>query len=233
MQAFLSRRVDGDLPDRRRSTRRDTVRMLKRAGIPVVEGGNLTDDPIDMVVGYSNIDAAQRDHPLPAQAQATRRSATSAPSRRTTIARATAAPATRRRCAAARRQADPAALRSRPRSTSTPAPRRWASCSTAGRDVRAVFCSADALAVGALYECQRRGLAVPGDVAIAGFDDIVLAAQVVPALTTIRVPRYEIGKRAGTMLCDRLAKRPVRQQGRRRRLQADSADQRVTRKRMP
>ena len=74
----------------------------------------------------------------------------------------------------------------------------------------AIFCSADALAVGALAECQRRGVGVPGEVAIAGFDDIVLAAQVVPALTTIRVPRYEIGQRAGTMLCDRLAHRAVR-----------------------
>src|SRR4030095_15104502 len=55
--------------------------------------------------------------------------------------------------------------------------------------VRAVFCSADALAVGALAECQRRGVAVPGEVAVAGFDDIVLAAQVVPALTTIHVAR--------------------------------------------
>ena len=35
-------------------------------------------------------------------------------------------------------------------------------------------------------------------------------ARLTPALTTIRVPRYEIGQRAGTMLCDRLAKRPVR-----------------------
>jgi len=77
-------------------------------------------------------------------------------------------------------------------------------------DVRAVFCSADALAVGALFECQRRRLAIPADVAIAGFDDIPIAAQVVPALTTIRVPRYDIGLRAGKMLCDRLAKRSVR-----------------------
>jgi LacI family gluconate utilization system Gnt-I transcriptional repressor len=76
--------------------------------------------------------------------------------------------------------------------------------------VRAVFCSADALAVGALAECQRRGIAVPREMAIAGFDDIVLAAQVVPALTTIRVPRYGIGQRAGAMLCDRLAHRAVR-----------------------
>ena len=77
-------------------------------------------------------------------------------------------------------------------------------------DVRAVLCSADALAVGALFECQRRRLAIPGEVAIAGFDDIPIAKQVVPALTTIRVPRYDIGRRAGKMLCDRLAKRSVR-----------------------
>jgi LacI family gluconate utilization system Gnt-I transcriptional repressor len=76
--------------------------------------------------------------------------------------------------------------------------------------VRAVFCSADALAVGALFECQRRGIAVPRDIAIGGFDDVTLAAQVVPALTTIRVPRYEIGHRAGALLCDRLAHRTVR-----------------------
>ena len=77
--------------------------------------------------------------------------------------------------------------------------------------VRAVFCSADALAVGALYECQRRRLAVPGDIAIAGYDDIPIAGQVVPSLTTIRVPRYEIGRRAGAMICDRLAGRPVKE----------------------
>jgi LacI family gluconate utilization system Gnt-I transcriptional repressor len=76
--------------------------------------------------------------------------------------------------------------------------------------VRAVFCSADALAVGALYECQRRRLAIPGDIAIAGYDDIPIAGQVVPSLTTIRVPRYEIGQRAGAMLCARLAGRSVR-----------------------
>jgi LacI family gluconate utilization system Gnt-I transcriptional repressor len=78
-------------------------------------------------------------------------------------------------------------------------------------DVRAVFCSADALAVGALYECQRRGLSIPADVAIAGFDDIPIAAQIVPALSTLRVPRYEIGSRAGQMIRDRLSGRPVKE----------------------
>ena len=77
--------------------------------------------------------------------------------------------------------------------------------------VRAVFCSADALAVGALYECQRRALRIPDDIAIAGFDDIPIAAQVVPSLSTLRVPRYEMGRRAGAMICDRLAGRAVRE----------------------
>ena len=78
-------------------------------------------------------------------------------------------------------------------------------------DVRAVFCSADTLAVGALFEAQRRKLAIPARIAIAGFDDLDIASEVVPALTTLRVPRYEIGRKAGEMICERLAGRDVAQ----------------------
>ncbi len=52
--------------------------------------------------------------------------------------------------------------------------------------VRAVACSNDTLALGVLFEAQRRGLAVPGDLAVAGFGDLDFAAQTVPPLTTIR-----------------------------------------------
>jgi len=76
-------------------------------------------------------------------------------------------------------------------------------------DVRAVFCSADAIAVGALHECHRRKLAVPGRVAVAGFDDIPIAEHVAPELTTIRIPRYAIGRHAGEMIVRRLAGRPL------------------------
>ncbi|NIM51680.1 MAG: substrate-binding domain-containing protein [Gemmatimonadales bacterium] len=41
---------------------------------------------------------------------------------------------------------------------------------------------------------------MPGDLAIAGFDDIPLAALVTPSLTTCRVPRYELGARAMKLL---------------------------------
>ena len=77
-------------------------------------------------------------------------------------------------------------------------------------DVRAVFCSADAIAVGALYECQRRDLEISGRIAIAGFDDTPIAAQVVPSLTTLRVPRYYIGQRAGEMIRARLGGEKVK-----------------------
>jgi LacI family transcriptional regulator len=60
-------------------------------------------------------------------------------------------------------------------------------------ELTALECYNDLVAVGALQACADLGRRVPDDVAIAGFDDIVLAALVTPPLTTCRVPRYELG----------------------------------------
>ena len=68
----------------------------------------------------------------------------------------------------------------------------------------ALFCYNDLVAVGALQACVELGLAVPGDLAVAGYDDIPLAALVTPPLTTCRVPRYDLGARAVRLLLDRL-----------------------------
>lgn len=64
----------------------------------------------------------------------------------------------------------------------------------------AVVCGNDVLALGALFEAQALGLAVPGQVSITGFDDLELASQVSPGLTTIRVPAAEMGRRAADAL---------------------------------
>jgi LacI family gluconate utilization system Gnt-I transcriptional repressor len=72
-------------------------------------------------------------------------------------------------------------------------------------DLDALFCTSDVIALGALFECQRRRIAVPGSIAIAGMDDQEIASQCVPALSTMRMPRYEMGRRAATLLCRRLA----------------------------
>jgi LacI family gluconate utilization system Gnt-I transcriptional repressor len=67
-------------------------------------------------------------------------------------------------------------------------------------DCDAVFCCNDDLAHGALYQCQRRGIAVPGRLAVCGFNDLPASAWMHPSLTTIATPRYRIGFEAATVL---------------------------------
>lgn len=67
-------------------------------------------------------------------------------------------------------------------------------------DVDAIFLCNDDLAQGALLAALRQGIAVPKQIAITGFNDLPGSDQLVPSLTTIRTPRYEIGVQAATML---------------------------------
>lgn len=59
-----------------------------------------------------------------------------------------------------------------------------------------VFAVNDEMALGALAGLRARGMRVPDDVAVAGFDDIRALRNVVPSLTTVRVPLDEVGKQA-------------------------------------
>jgi LacI family transcriptional regulator len=76
----------------------------------------------------------------------------------------------------------------------------------------AVFCSNDYLALGAMKGAREMGLKLPEDLSIAGFDDIEIASYVVPALTTIRQPAYEMGKLGAELLFQRMTNpdKPVR-----------------------
>ena len=69
-------------------------------------------------------------------------------------------------------------------------------------DTDAVMCVSDLAAMGALNECHRRGWAVPGRVAVAGFGDFELAASCWPALTTVSVDPRGIGERTAAALLD-------------------------------
>lgn len=75
-------------------------------------------------------------------------------------------------------------------------------------DMDAVFAASDVLAVGAMLECHRQGWQVPKDIAIAGLDDSVIASQLTPALTTVKFPRYDIGRLIGEQLLARLSGQP-------------------------
>jgi LacI family gluconate utilization system Gnt-I transcriptional repressor len=78
-------------------------------------------------------------------------------------------------------------------------------------DCDAVFCCNDDLAQGMLYECQRRRIAVPQQLAISGFNDLAASACTCPSITTIATPRYAIGREAARMLLDAIkSKAPPR-----------------------
>jgi LacI family transcriptional regulator len=64
----------------------------------------------------------------------------------------------------------------------------------------AVFASNDLMAIGAMRAVTQKGLRVPEDVSIVGFDDIELASYISPALTTVRQPKMEMGKTAVDLL---------------------------------
>ncbi len=67
-----------------------------------------------------------------------------------------------------------------------------------------IVCGNDILALGVLFECLGRGIRVPEQVSITGFDGIDLAAHVTPALTTVNVPSAEMGVFAADYLAARL-----------------------------
>jgi len=71
----------------------------------------------------------------------------------------------------------------------------------------AVFARNDFAAIGALRAAQKLGLRVPDDIAIAGFDNIPLAAFTPIALTTVEQPIAEQGSAAAKFLLDRVEKR--------------------------
>ncbi len=206
VRAFLSRRVDAMYLTGILHTKA-TREMLARAALPVVEGGSLTRKPLDMLVGYSNKEAAvhvtrhllAQGHRKLGYIGAWPRDNDRARDRRRGFAAA---------CQAAGLARDDSWYVDTDLALPAGAAAMGALLAR-HPDVDAVFCSADTLAVGAMLEAQRRGLAIPRDVAIAGFDDLDLAAQMVPPLTTLRVPRYAIGEQAGALIADRLAGRPV------------------------
>jgi LacI family gluconate utilization system Gnt-I transcriptional repressor len=70
--------------------------------------------------------------------------------------------------------------------------------------IDAIFFTADVMAVGALFECHRRGWKVPSRIAISSFDDVDLLRHVIPTITTLRIPREEIGQKSAEILMARL-----------------------------
>jgi len=72
-----------------------------------------------------------------------------------------------------------------------------------------VFCSSDLLALGVLTEARVRGVDVPRQLAVIGFGDLAFAADLDPALSTVRIKGDAIGRQAAQFIVDRVEGREV------------------------
>lgn len=175
--------------------------MLEAASCPVIEVMDVDGQPIDLCVGTSQVEAGElmADHLV-----ATGR-------RRIGYVGAWGERPDRSR---KRREAFAAALARRglglavhieeaPSSLMT----GRAGCAAilaAHPDLDAIHFANDDLALGALYLCLDNGIAVPDDLALAGFNGLDLVAMIAPRLTTIVNPRFEMGRCAARLLRRRL-----------------------------
>jgi LacI family gluconate utilization system Gnt-I transcriptional repressor len=74
-----------------------------------------------------------------------------------------------------------------------------------------IFCTNDDLAIGALYACQRNGISIPDQIAIAGFHGHDISQAMVPRLATVITPREQMGQQAAEQLLKRLKGEPIDQ----------------------
>ncbi len=172
-------------------------RMLAEAAIPVIQTMEVTDDPIDIVIGLSQEDAgyAATRHLIQLGHRHIGQMAVPLDSR------------ARQRVKGYQRAMTEAGLE--PFHVSMDAPSTFAYGAELigtmlGRwpQMTALFAGNDNLALGAMFAVQRRGMKVPDDLSIVGFNDLDFAATSFPSLTTVATPRYKIGERAAAIVLE-------------------------------
>lgn len=201
VSAFLERRADAMVVTGVTHSPM-TKRLLRNAGVPVVEMWNIAPRPIDTLIGFSNFEAARKMTLFLA-------------SRGYRNIGFLGGITTNNDRTSDRERGYLAALEElgiagvEKRIVRTPFDFRMGGAAIAelvskNPSLDAVFAASDVLAIGAILECNRCGWSVPGKIAIAGMDDSALGGQLSPKLTTVRIPRYEIGTVVGKHLIERL-----------------------------
>lgn len=182
-------------------------KLLQKMNCPVVQVMEIGPDPIDMIVGCDQREAGR----------AAARHLIDKGYRRIGFLGARMDPRAQRRLAGYRDVLQAAQIAEDERLVqTTPKP---SSYTTGGQllsdllarcpDIDAVFCNNDDVALGALFECQRRGISVPHQMGIVGFNDLDVVSCSVPTITSVRTFRYQTGLTAVQMILARLSKQPV------------------------
>jgi len=78
-----------------------------------------------------------------------------------------------------------------------------------GIQVKSIFASNDLIALGALKALLKRGINVPGEISLVGYDDIPTSSIVTPSLTTVEQPKYLMGEKAAQLLLEQIADKEV------------------------
>ena len=200
LEAVIGRRPDGIFlagvlrPGRARS-------RLVAAGIPVVESWDLTQSPVDMLIGFSHLEIgrAVAKHLMDKG--------------RKRFALVTAGDERADRRGAAFKQAVHAAGysevltinvgESRTLKSGRDALQKILAKGTKSKAIDAIFCSSDLLAMGVLTEAVSLGINIPKALAVMGFGDVAFGADIEPALSTVRINGAEIGTMAAQYLMDR------------------------------
>lgn len=168
-------------------------RLLEGAPCPVVQTMDVSDGAVDRIIGFS-----QREGGALAA-----RHLIEAGYRRPAFLGARMDPRSQERMHGFLGEVDGAGLSDPRRVLTTPRPssvglgrQLLADLLAQAPDIDAVFCNNDDLAAGALFEAQRRGIRVPDHLGICGFNDLEMSRHLVPPLTTVSTPRYEVGRGA-------------------------------------
>jgi LacI family gluconate utilization system Gnt-I transcriptional repressor len=196
--AFLAQRVGGLILHSREHSPA-TLRMLETTCVPVVEMGDLPDRSLDMVVGYSNFEAAkamtlhlaQRGRRYIALATLNKNPVVTERQRGFLAALDELGMANKGRMITVTRGVEGGA-------------NAVAFVAEQAPEIDALFCASDVSAVGATLECARRKWPVPERLAIASFNDLEVLRFLTPTVTCLRLPRYEIGQRSAALLMARM-----------------------------
>ena len=173
---------------------------LRRVGIPVVETWDLSDRPVDMLVGFSHVKVGSAIAGYFLGKGWQRVGIATGDDHR----------------GALRREGFLAAIGRDVPTAVVPAPSslalgRRALSELLAQDptLQAVYCSSDQLAQGVLAEALVRGIRVPEDLAVCGFGNADFAAHMQPSLTTVHVDGAEIGRLAAQLVIDRCNGTPI------------------------
>jgi LacI family transcriptional regulator, gluconate utilization system Gnt-I transcriptional repressor len=203
LEAIIGRRPDGIVLTGIMHSAEGRRRLLG-SGIPVVETWDLTPTPIDMLVGFSHVDVGR----------AVAEFLVGKGRRRCAVVAGDDERAQRRldafRAAIGAKGLAPVQTVVVPAPTSLRSGRAaLAELITRAPDIDAVFCSSDLLALGVLTEAQARDLVVPARLAVVGFGDLEFAADLHPALTSVRINGAVIGRQAAQFIVERAEGRSV------------------------